>query len=77
MEGWEREEETARRDVLRLLWTRRGAGRVQVLWGRAVGGEEGDDFCLGEVEPQGFEGDFEFVVVDALVFVQVEERELG
>lgn len=31
---------------------------------------------FGEVETEGFEGDFEFVVVDFLVFVEVEEREL-
>ena len=31
---------------------------------------------FGEVETEGFEGDFEFVVVDILVFVEVEECEL-
>ncbi len=35
-----------------------------------------EDFGLREVETEGFEGDFEFVVVDAAVFVEVEEREL-
>jgi hypothetical protein len=40
-----------------------------VVWGSAVRGEEGDDFCFWEVESEGFEGDFEFVVVDTLVFV--------
>lgn len=38
--------------------------------------EELEDFGLGEVEAEGFEGDFEFVVVDLLVFVEVEEGEL-
>ena len=42
---------------------------MKVIRRGAVGGEEGDDFGFGEVETEGFEGDFEFVVVDALVFV--------
>lgn len=42
---------------------------TEVIGGGPVGREEGDDFCFGEVEAQGFEGDFEFVVVDSLVFV--------
>lgn len=46
---------------------REGSG--EVVWGSAVGGEEGDYLCFGEVEAEGFEGNFEFVVVDALVFV--------
>lgn len=40
-----------------------------MVWGCAVRGEEGDDFRFWEVEAEGFEGDFEFVVVDTLVFV--------
>lgn len=36
-----------------------------------------EDFGFGQVEAQGFQGDFEFVVVDSLVFVEVEEGELG
>lgn len=47
------------------------------IGGRAVRGEEGEDVRFGEVETEGFEGDFEFVVVDTLVFVEVEEGELG
>jgi len=39
-------------------------------------GEEGEDFGFGEVEAEGFEGDFEFVVVYLLVFVEVEEPKL-
>lgn len=35
----------------------------------AVGLEDGEDFGLGEVEAEGFHGDFEFVVVDFVVFV--------
>ena len=31
--------------------------------------EEFEDGGFGEVEAEGFEGDFEFVVVDSLVFV--------
>ena len=42
----------------------------------SVGLEDGDDFLLGEVEAEGFHGDFEFVVVYAFVFVEVEEAEL-
>lgn len=41
-----------------------------------MGGEQVEEFWLGEVEAEGFEGDFELVVVDPLVFVQVEEVEL-
>lgn len=47
----------------------RGGGGGWWLGGGAVGLEEGQDFRFGEVEAEGFEGDFEFVVVDALVFV--------
>ncbi len=46
------------------------------LGGRAVRLEDGEDFGFGEVEAEGFHGDFEFVVVDFLVFVEVEEGEL-
>ena len=35
----------------------------------AVGLEDGEDFGFGEVEAEGFHGDFEFVVVDFVVFV--------
>jgi hypothetical protein len=38
----------------------------------AVRGEEGQQVWFREVETEGFQGDFEFVVVDALVFIQVE-----
>lgn len=41
-----------------------------------MGCEEGEDLGLGQIEAKGFERDFEFVVVDALVFVEVEESEL-
>ena len=41
-----------------------------------VGAEKGDYFGFGEVEAESFEGDFEFVIVNALVFVEVEEGEL-
>jgi hypothetical protein len=46
------------------------------VWGNAVLGEEGEDVGFGKVETEGFEGNFEFVVVDSLVFVEVEEPEL-
>jgi len=36
---------------------------------RAVGLEQAHDFGFGEVEAQGLESDFEFVVVYPLVFV--------
>lgn len=45
--------------------------------GGAVGLEDGEDFGLGEVEAEGLHGDFEFVVVDFVVLVQVEEVELS
>ena len=38
--------------------------------------ENGKDFGFGDVEAQGAHGDFEFVVVNLLVFVEVEEVEL-
>ena len=31
--------------------------------------QDGEDFGLGEVEAESFHGDFEFVVVDLVVFV--------
>lgn len=42
-----------------------------------MGLQDGEDFGLGEVEAEGFHGDFEFVVVDFVVLVQVEEIELS
>jgi len=53
-----------------------GRGAFRRLGGRAVGLEDGEDFGFGEVEAEGFHGDFEFVVVYFLVFVEVEECEL-
>jgi hypothetical protein len=54
-----------------LLGLRKGRslGSGELLgsgWGRgdAVLGEEGEQFGFGQVEAEGFEGDFEFVVVD-------------
>lgn len=38
--------------------------------------EEREEGRLGELEAEGFKRDFELVVVDALVFVEVEEAEL-
>ena len=38
--------------------------------------QEGEDLRFGDFEAEGFHGDFEFVVVDLLVFVEVEELEL-
>ena len=38
--------------------------------------EEGEDFRFRDLEAEGFHGDFELVVVDLLVFVEVEELEL-
>lgn len=47
-----------------------GGGGVRRRGGRgSVGLEDGEDFGLGEVEAEGFHGDFEFVVVDFVVFV--------
>jgi hypothetical protein len=43
---------------------------------KSVGGKEGKDLGFGEVETQGFQGDFEFVVVYSLVFIEVEKSEL-
>lgn len=41
-----------------------------------MGLQDGEDFGFGEVEAEGFHGDFELVVVDFVVLVQVEEVEL-
>ena len=41
-----------------------------------MGLEELQDLGFGQIEAEGFESDFELVVVDSLVFVEVEEREL-
>lgn len=41
-----------------------------------MGLEDSDEVLFREVEAEGFEGDFEFVVVDVGVFVEVEEGEL-
>lgn len=46
----------------------RGGGGGRLGW-NAVGLEDGEDFGFGEVEAEGFHCDFEFVVVDAFVFV--------
>lgn len=43
----------------------------------AVGLENGEDLGFGNVEAKGFHGDFELMIVDLLVFVEVEEVELG
>ena len=45
-----------------LIW-------VLKRWRRAMGGEEGEDLRFWEVEAEGFEGDFEFVVIYSAVFV--------
>ena len=41
-----------------------------------MGLQDGEDFGFGEVEAEGFHGDFELVVVDLVVLVQVKEVEL-
>ena len=41
-----------------------------------MGLQDVQDLGLGQVEAEGFEGDFELVVVDVAVLVQVEEGEL-
>ena len=38
--------------------------------------KQGEDLGLGYFETECFHGDFEFMIVDLLVFVQVEELEL-
>ena len=42
-----------------------------------MGLEQGENFGFGDFEAEGFHGDFEFVVIDLLVFVEVEELELS
>ena len=42
-----------------------------------MGLQDGEDFGFGEVEAEGFQRDFELVVVDVVVFVEVEQGELG
>lgn len=41
-----------------------------------MGLEDLEEFGFGDFEAEGFQRDFEFVVVDVGVFVEVEEREL-
>lgn len=41
-----------------------------------VDAEDVEDLLLAEVEAEGFHGDFELVVVDVSVLVEVEELEL-
>lgn len=56
--------------LLLLIVIGSGSGRGRMRGGRgAVGLEDGEDFGFGEVEAEGFHGDFEFVVVDFVVFV--------
>ena len=38
--------------------------------------EDGDDVAFWEVKAEGLHGDFEFVVVDLFVFIEVEEAKL-
>lgn len=38
--------------------------------------QEIKDLWFGEVKTQGFECDFEFVIINSLVFVKVEEAKL-
>ena len=40
-------------------------------------GEQGQDFGFREVETEGFESDFEFMVVYPLVFIQIEKSKLS
>lgn len=42
-----------------------------------VNAEDVEDFLLGQVEAQGFHGDFELMVVDVAVLVEVEELKLN
>ena len=53
-----------------------GGGGRRRGGGGAVGLEDGEDFGFGQVEAEGFHGDLEFVIVDFVVLVQVEEVEL-
>jgi hypothetical protein len=46
-----------------------------VFWD-SIGGKERENLRFGEIEPQGFQRDFEFMVVYPLVFVEVEKSEL-
>ena len=41
-----------------------------------MGLQDGEDFGLGEVEAEGLHGDLKLVVVDLVVFVEVEKVEL-
>lgn len=63
----------------RGVFVGRGLLAVAVQGGgrHAIRGEEGDDVGFGQVEAEGFERDFELVVVDVAVFVEVEELELS
>jgi len=59
-----------------LLNLARGGLGVLGVCGRrryAVRGKEVQDLGFGEVEAEGFEGDFEFVVVYSLVLIKIKQ----
>ena len=65
----EGEEEAGIVGVLLLLLLLFGMGSSMRGGRGAVGLKDGEDFGFGEVEAEGLHGDFEFVVVDFVVFV--------
>ena len=74
LEGGQRQEEARRvRGRCGGGWVGGGSGW---LGGHAVLAQDGDELRFGDVEAEGLHGDFELVVVDALVPVEVEEPEL-
>lgn len=59
-----------------MLLRERRIGTREVRGGNAVSLKNVQKFGFGDFEAQGFEGDFEFVVVYVGVLVEVEEGEL-
>lgn len=48
-------------------------GRIRL---HAIRLKNGENFRLGQVEAQRFHGDFEFMVIDAIILVQIKQAKL-
>ena len=48
-------------------------GRIRL---HAISLKNGENFRLGQVEAQGFHSDFELMVIDAIILVQIKQAKL-
>lgn len=53
-----------------------GRFRVRRVRLNAIGLENGEDFRLGKIEAKGFHSNFELMVVDAIILVEIEKAKL-